>query len=151
VVSRLEMQRAHLLQQVHNIRRSISTIPTFSDHILLVAEMFDDSFSFSKTPRDLFQGRNGTLIRGAATATGSLIEKDAEGERAALESSLRRGSSIAVRCDISRVKSIRLYSEFDIYRSRSLDGLWERAPGYEEGRGFVVWLLPFKMLARGNL
>jgi hypothetical protein len=143
VVSRLQSQRAVLSRQVSTLRATQRTLPKFADQTLLVAEMFDDSFSFSKTPRDLFRGRDGTLLRGAATADGYLVEIDMEGlDR--LARTIADGSTVPTRCDISRVKTIRAYGESDIYRGRTEDALWNAAPEYERGRAFVVWLSPFR-------
>jgi hypothetical protein len=143
VVSRLQSQRAALSRQVSTLRATQQTLPKFSDQTLLVAEMFDDSFSFSKTPRDLFRGRDGTLLRGAATLNGYLVEIDVEGlDR--LARTITDGSAVPTRCDISRVKTIRAYGERDIYRGRTEDALWNAAPEYEHGRAFVIWLSPFR-------
>jgi hypothetical protein len=143
VASRLQNQRRILARQVSTIREAQRTLPKFSDHILLVAEMFDDSFSFSKTPRDLFRGNDGTLLRGAATANGYLVEISFR-ELERLETIIRDGNAIAIRCDISRVKAIRTYGENDVYRGRSLDALWNTAPEYERGRAFTIWFSPFR-------
>jgi hypothetical protein len=143
VVSRLQSQRAALSRQVSALRAPQRALLKFGDQTLLVAEMFDDSFSFSKTPRDLFRGRDGTLLRGPATADGYLVEIDVEGlDR--LARTIADGSSVPTRCDISRVKTIRAYGESDIYRGRTEDVLWNAAPKYERGRAFVVWLSPFR-------
>lgn len=145
VVSRLPSQRRTLSQQVATLSDTQRTLPKFAARVLLVAEMFEDSFSFSKTPKDLFRGRDGTMLRGAATGNGYLIEIDV-GELNRLEQSITEGSAVATRCDISRVKAIRAYGENDIYRGRSVDELWNAAPEYENGRAFTVWLSPFRNL-----
>jgi hypothetical protein len=145
VVHRLNAQRLTLARQVSRLRAAQKGLQLFSDHILLVAEMFDDSFAFSKTPRDLFRGRDGVLLRGAATADGYLIEVHVA-DLPELERRIAIGSSIGIRCDISRVKTIRAYGESDVYRGRLFDQLWEAAPEYERGRAFVVWFSPFRNL-----
>lgn len=142
VVSRLEEQRTKLSRQVSAIRTQ-EGLKDFGNKTLLVAEMFDDSFSFSKTPRDLFRGEDGTALRGAATAEGYLVEISVA-ELSRLEQTILTGSAIATRCDISRVKSVRPYGESDVYRGRSINDLWESAPPYDQGRAFTVWLSPFR-------
>jgi hypothetical protein len=143
VISRLEEQRNALGLQVSAIRDDLANLQVFGEKTLLVAEMFDDSFSFSKTPRDLFRGHDGTLLRGAATPGGYLIEAAID-ELEHIEKAIKEGSAIATRCDISRVKEVRPYGTEDIYRGRSIDALWDVAPEYELGRVFTVWLSPFR-------
>jgi hypothetical protein len=125
------------------MRASPTELQSFGDKILLVAEMFNDSFSFSKTPRDLFRGDDSTALRGAATSEGYLVEI-AVSELPRLEQTITNGSAIATRCDISRVKNVRPYGESDVYRGRSIDDLWRDAPEYHQGRAFTVWLSPFR-------
>jgi len=145
VVTRLQRQRAALSLQVSNLRAAQQELPIFANQTLLVAEMFDDSFSFSKTPRDLFRGRDGSMLRGAATLSGYLVEADVR-EMGRLVRTITDGSAVATRCDISRVKTIRSYGESDIYRDRTEEALWSSAPEYERGRAFVIWLSPFRTL-----
>jgi hypothetical protein len=143
VVSRLEEQRGKLARQVSAMRAAEKELRSFGNRALLVAEMFDDSFSFSKTPRDLFRGNDGTALRGAATPEGYLVEM-AVNELPRLEQTIANGTAIATRCDISRVKNLRPYDESDVYRGRSIEDLWKDAPEYDRGRAFVVWLSPFR-------
>jgi hypothetical protein len=123
------------------MRRNVAHLNTFGGTLHLVAEMFADSYATSKAPRDLFRGTRGVMIRGAARH-GYLIEMPVD-ELPHMEHRIESAQSVSVRCDISRVKSIRPFGEVDLYRGRSIDDLWESAIEYDGGRGFFIWLTPF--------
>jgi Subtilase family len=142
VSERLTSQRLVLADEVSNLRGSSSRVNSFSGDILLVSEMFDDSFAVSKSPRDLFRGPYGLALRGAAR-DGYLAEVHID-ELSALERRIREGTSVGVRCDISRVKSIRVYGSLDIYRDRSPSQLWDEAVEHKRGHAFYVWLTPLR-------
>src|SRR5688572_8329101 len=112
VTARLYSQRQALVRDVSRLRESSLNI--FGGQFLVVAEMFDDSFAPTKSPRDLFRGENGILLRGAAP-NGYLVEMPVM-ELELLRRRITHGMSVPVRCDISRVKKIRGYEESDIYR-----------------------------------
>lgn len=137
---RLEAQREALAAQIAAIRAGRSA-RRFGEHMLLVAEMFADSFAPSKAPRDLFKGFTGSLLR-QGTRDGYLLEVHQD-ELTRIERRIKTGMSAPIRCDISRVKRIRAYGAADIYRDRTLVDLWEDAARLERGRGFHVWLFPF--------
>src|ERR1043165_5412979 len=66
VTARLPTQRQVLAEQVVNLQTSSARLKSFASDAIIVAEMFDDSFSVSKSPRDLFYGPYGLALRGAA-------------------------------------------------------------------------------------
>lgn len=142
VTSRLFSQRERLGAQIDEILAQDDQLPKFSGQRFLVAEMFNDSFAISKAPRDLFQGKTRGMLVGAAQ-DGYLCETNIH-ELNQLRTRIRNGTSVAVRCDISRVKSIRPYGSIDLYRGRTPAFLWENAVEYEHGRGFYIWLSPFR-------
>lgn len=150
VASRLDGQRTKLAQQVRSLRASASNLRAFNGTFLLVAEMFDDSFATTKTPRDLFRFSGQSMLKGPA-ADGYLIEMKV-GALEALERRIRDNGAVAVKCDISRVKSLRPFGEKDIVRNRTISDLWEAAPEEDDGRAFFIWLSPFRDVdARGAL
>ena len=142
VQSRLERQRKVLLADVNEIQASGPKLHFFGGSILLVARMFEDSFAVSKTPRDLFRGGTEVLIRRPAP-NGYLIEATIL-ELRRLEARIKGGQSIGVRCDISRVRSLRPYGSKLLYRGRSVQELWDQAAPTAQGRAFHMWLAPFK-------
>jgi hypothetical protein len=139
---RLDTQRRVLSSGLKTLRSQVEAgqLNVFGGHVLLIAEMFDDSFAASWTPRSLFRIRDEVLTR-AAASNGYIIEIDVD-DLPLLE---RRtaNDSIACRCDISRVKRIRAWSDADLYRARPQSALWKNAVEFENGRGFIVWLSPF--------
>src|SRR4051794_9165634 len=66
VSSRLVTQRRVLSDQVRGLIRESKDLKLFAGDVILIAEMFDDSFAVSRTPRDLFTGPYGISLRGAA-------------------------------------------------------------------------------------
>jgi hypothetical protein len=142
VANRLDAQRANLLSDVRALSASGVADNNFGGHFHAVAEMFDDSFAPSKTPRDLFTIGGGSLLRGPAD-DGYLIEMSLDA-LPRLEQRVETNTSVVVRCDISRVKTIRLRDKRDVLRGRTIQQLWDQAPKRENGRAFVVWFSPFQ-------
>lgn len=106
---RLDTQRRVLSSGLRALRSQVQAgqLNVFGGYTLLLAEMFDDSFATSWTPRGLFRVRDEVLTR-AAASNGYIIEIDVDD----LPLVERRTSndSIACRCDVSRVKRIRVYT-----------------------------------------
>lgn len=141
---RLDAQRRRLTAAMREMRAQASggRLNIFGGYTLLVAEMFEDSFATSWTPRNLFRVREEPLTR-AAASNGYIIEIEKD-DLALIERRMATNDSIAVRCDISRVRAIRPWSSPDLYRGRTHSALWRSAVEYENGRGFIVWLAPFR-------
>lgn len=148
VSDRLSQQRAALDRDISVILDAVGPANTFAGQILVVAEMFDDSFAISKSPKDLFLGESGTLVASAAHS-GYLIEAN-EKDLHQVRRRIRAGRSIPVRCDISRVKTIRFYSSSDILGNRSAREVWDDAIITSVGRRFHVWLSPYQQEASRN-
>ena len=144
---RLNPQRKALASDVRMLRSQAAAgrLNVFGGYTLLVADMFDDSFATSWTPRSLFQIRGEILTR-AAAGNGYLVEID-EDDLPAIERRIATNDSINCRCDISRVKKIRPWSVEDIYRGREHGSLWRSASELDSGRGFIIWLAPFRQSA----
>jgi hypothetical protein len=142
VKARLPQQRIALAKQISDILRKEDDPLMFGGYRLLVAEMFSDSLAISKSPKDLFRGSQGSIITSAAL-DGYLIEGSIADLRL-IESRVTNGTGIAVRCDISRIKSIRQYELPDIYRGRTSQEIWNDASEISRGRAFQIWLPPMK-------
>ena len=111
---------------------------------------FADSVAISKSPKDLFRGADSNLITSAAI-DGYLVEASIADLRS-IQGRITNGTGVAVRCDISRTKSIRKYGEPDIYRGRTPESLWDSASEISRGRGLQIWLPPLKNeIARDQL
>lgn len=148
VSDRLNQQRVALDRDLSVIMNAISPATTFAGQLLIVAEMFDDSFAISKSPKDLFLGESGTLVASAAH-NGYLIEAN-EKDLQTVRRRIRAGQSIPVRCDISRVRAIRSYSAVDILGNRSAREIWNEAVTTAAGKRFHVWLSPYQQEAARN-
>jgi hypothetical protein len=141
--ARLATQRRVLTARMKDLREAAidESLNVFGGYTLLIADMFDDSFATTWTPRNLFYLRGEVMTR-AAAGKGYIVEIDPD-DLPFIER--RVGSdSVGCRCDVSRVKDIRAWSADDIYRRRSLNALWLSATEFEKGRGFIVWLSPFR-------
>ena len=139
---RLEHQRSKLAGEVEQLFAVRNELPVFGGKMLLVAEMFDDSFAMSKTPTDLFLGPNSSLILSPAL-NGYILEIDAS-YLPNLALRIRTGTTIGMRCDVSRVQKMRAFGSSDLMRDRLETEVWDNAPEYEKGKGFVIWLAPFR-------
>lgn len=141
VKSRLENQRKKLAEQVKAISASSSEDRFYGDKVLLNIEMYVDSLSVTMSPHDLLGGGDKSVLT-RALAAGYLAEVSRE-NLAQIYVRLTSGRSIPVRCDISRVKSIKMLDASFVLRGRSLDELWSSALDMDGGKGFHVWLAPF--------
>jgi hypothetical protein len=141
---RLNTQRRVLESDLRNLRSlaAAGKLNVFGGYTILVAEMFDDSFAASWTPKSLFYLRKEVLTRGAAS-NGYIVEIDID-DLHFIERRIATSDAIACLCDISRVKKIRAWSADDLYRGRSHSSLWRSAIEFENGRGFNIWLTPFR-------
>ena len=76
---RLKAQRESLAFDVRRLRSQTSAgqLNVFGGYALLVAEMFEDSFATTWTPRSIFRAREDVLTRGA-TSNGYLVEIDVD-------------------------------------------------------------------------
>ena len=139
---RLLEQRRILSGQFLALSEKAAQHPHFDGRVVLYAAMFNDSLAPSYTPLDLFNAtRNARLI--APYRSGYLIEMAANQlapyARIILSTALTKDL-----VDISRVKSVRFFDSEDVAGSVTLDEIWESAPETEEGKAFVVWLMPLR-------
>jgi Subtilase family len=141
VEPRLATQRQALTDQIDELIRQRAGLHLFGGSLLLVVEMFTDSLAVTHTPRDLFSGKSGTQLIGAA-AKGYLAELTIDDLRA-LAQTIRTSTTIGHRCDISRVETIRPFLPADALR-RTIGQLWDAAAKIGRGKGFILWLAPFR-------
>ncbi|WP_426315480.1 S8 family peptidase [Methylobacterium fujisawaense] len=142
VVERLQRQRQKLSDDLNNIIASGDQLNYFGSRILLNIEMYSDSFAVTKKPKDLLTIAGESLLT-RPLETGYLAEV-ASSALKKIRHRVETGNSVPVRCDISRVKSIRPYGERDILRGRPVKKLWESAFDLDGGKAFYIWLAPFK-------
>lgn len=139
---RLDGQRRLLATQFRDLAEQADAQPHFNGHTIVYASMFDDSLAPTWTPSDLFQSARGARLV-APYRTGYLIEIAAR--RLGAYANLIGNTQLAKdEVDISRVEYVRFFSEEDPASAGSLNDLWVAAPETENGRAFVVWLMPFK-------
>lgn len=142
VTARLQQQRTELYRDAQEVIRAIDRTPQHGGKLHIVARMFGDSLAPSWIPRGLFDERTGCKFT-APINGGYLIEVDAE-KLPVLGRHIQGATSIEARTAISRVRSISTFGEEAILRGRTVDALWDAADELQEGRGFVVWLTPFR-------
>lgn len=141
VTSRLQTQRKVLSDQVEQLLRARGDLRVFGGYMFIIVEMFSDSLATTHTPRALFRGPTGTRLLGP-TLRGYFAELHVD-ELAGLAEIIRTSQTIDQRCDISRIQAIRAFTPADALR-RSATDVWEEAAPLEHGRGFIVWLAPFR-------
>lgn len=139
---RLQAQRDALARQLAGLAESARSLPQFDGRVVVYACMFEDSLAPTWTPSDLFEDElGGQLI--APYKFGYLVEVEAENLQA-YSHRVARTDRTRVLVDISRVQSVSFFGGDHATESRSLADLWQSAPKTENGRAFVVWLMPFR-------
>lgn len=139
---RLAGQRSALAAQFIGLSERASETPRFNGHAMIYAAMFDDSLAPTWTPSDLFQRNRGARLV-APFRAGYLIEVEAD-RLASYARLVRQTEAAKDQVDISRVESVRFFADGDAAGHRSLNEVWEAAPETEDGRAFVIWLMPLK-------
>lgn len=139
---RLDRQRRALGLQLQTLAAQSAARPKFNGSVVLYAAMFDDSLAPTWTPNDLFQTtRDARLI--APYRTGYLVEVRAD-QLTELGRLVERTGVAKEQVDISRVESVRFFSEDDTAGSSNLPEIWDAAPKTGAGRAFVIWLMPLR-------
>lgn len=139
---RLQTQRRELGSQLRVLAAQSDDRPKFNGRVVLYAAMFADSLAPTWTPSDLFQAtRDARLI--APYRTGYLVEIRAD-QLKELGRLVERTDAVKEQVDISRVESVRFFTENDTAGSSSIAELWNSAPETDAGRAFVVWLMPLR-------
>lgn len=141
--ARLAQQQAVLATAVRTLYAERAELASFAGKTQLLVRMFaDDSLSPSFTPNDLFGPLHGCQLV-APFRHGYVVEAEVAA-LPALVLAIENPKSFAVQCDISRVKSVGIFTAADRLRHRTELDLWAAAPENDQGRLFVVWLSPFR-------
>jgi hypothetical protein len=140
--ARLDHQRVKLSRELMMMVRDGVRQPRFNDRAIVYASMFEDSLAPTWTPSDLFQPAYGARLV-APYAQGYLVEMDVRAlERfAALVANF---GTVRDQVDISRVEAMRFFTASDALCGRSIETLWDEAPGRGSGRAFFAALMPLK-------
>jgi hypothetical protein len=139
---RLTEQRRALSQALNELYRNRERLRSFAGKVQLVASMFEDSLAPTKTPNNLFAPGIGAQLV-APTRQGYLVEVNVE----ALPRLARFAASdttVAGQVDISRVEKVHAFGADDVLRERLAADLWGEAPEFENGKGFLLSLTPFR-------
>ncbi len=139
---RLAGQRSALAAQFNGLSERASETPRFNGHAIIYAAMFEDSLAPTWTPSDLFQRDHGARLVVPFRA-GYLVEVGVD-RLASYARLVRQTDAAKDQVDISRVESVRFFDDGDAAGHRTLDEVWKEAPKIEDGRAFVIWLMPLR-------
>lgn len=136
---RLNAQRDVLANDFRSMADAVHLQPSFNGHVILYADMFEDSFAPSYTPNSIFNLGAGALIT-APYQGGYLLQVRADrlihiAEK--IESTSKTGEKV----DISRVERVRFFGKHDVMGGRPIEDLWSKASELENGHAFTVWLM----------
>lgn len=139
---RLSDQRRALASQFSRLAAAAVQQPRFDERVVLYAAMFDDSLAPTWTPSDLFHStRDARLV--APYRAGYLVEVTAS-QLAGFARLVQMTDGAKDQVDISRVESVRFFTDSDAVGASSLDAIWQTAPETNGGRAFVIWLMPLR-------
>ena len=138
---RLPKQRQRLNAEFRELAATAANRPQFNDRVIVYAAMFDDSLAASYTPRDFFEPERGARLV-APYRSGYLVEVQAKRLRTLAIAALE-ADRVADKVDISRIQSVRFFSDEDATGLRDLDETWRAAPKVDGGRAFLAWFMPF--------
>ena len=142
VTGRLAQQRRVLSRELSTIYERRERLPAFGGRVQLVARMFDDSLAATRNPGSLFSSGTGARLV-APMRQGYLIEAEL-GALPALARFVQTDVTVAGQVDISRVEHVHAFGPEDVLRGRDADALWEQAPDFENGKGFLLSFAPFR-------
>lgn len=140
VQSRLQEQKGKLVEDLRVVSKNVDKIVSHAGRMHVIARMFEDSFAPSYTPNDLFVPAVGTRII-TPFNDGYLIEVDIK-SIANIITRVSKADTITQMVDVSRVKSINIFSESDLLRNRKLDDVWHDDKKIEMHQ-FNIWLMLF--------
>ena len=136
---RLNTQREVLARDFRSMADAVHLQPSFNGHVILCADMFEDSYAPSYTPNSIFNPdagalitlpyQGGYLLQALASRLGRIAEK--------MESTSKTGEKV----DISRVERVRFFGKHDVMGERAIEDLWLSASEMENGRAFIVSLM----------
>ena len=114
-------------------------------YLLLCIRMFDDSIASTHTPNNLFSKKSDCALV-APLKNGYLVETNINSIPKLIEM-INNPPSYVVQYDISRVKSIHAFNNYDILRGQNINQLWKVAHPNKNGRLFSIWLCPYSNFA----
>lgn len=139
---RLSQQRRLLSAAFEGLAKTAKTQPKFSNKVVIYASMFGDSLAPTHTPTDLFHPTKGVRLI-APYKSGYLVEFPTS-RLSWFSSHVKEADTVSDRVDISRVENIRFFSPEDVYGARGLQSIWNLAPEVDNGRAFLLWLMPLQ-------
>lgn len=139
---RIEEQRSVLSENFITMANSVHLQPKFDNSVIVYADMFDDSFAPSYTPRDIF-GRDRDIFFTLPYQGGYLLQVRSDKLKNIAEK-IKNTTRVCDKVDISRVKNARFFNEKDALGYRDIDELWTNAPKSDNGRLFIVHLMRFR-------
>lgn len=139
---RLPEQRRRLSEALNGLYKDRKRLRSFGGKVQLIARMFADSLAPTKTPDSLFSPGSGARLV-VPLRRGYLVEADVEA-LPRLARFAASDASVAGQVDISRVEDVRAFGPEDVLRGQDPEDLWDQAPEYEDGRGFLVSFAPFR-------
>ena len=142
VANRLPQQRRVLSRQFRTISKQAARRPRFDGRVVLYASMFGDSLAPSYVPSDLFRPMRSARLA-LPFRKGYLVEMEANQLRSYARI-VEDADSAKDMVDISRIESVRFFEPSDAAGVATLEKIWETAPETDEGRAFLVWLIPMR-------
>ena len=136
---RLNTQREVLASDFRSMADAVHLHPSFNGHVVLYADMFEDSYAPSYTPNSIFNPAVGALIT-LPYQGGYLFQVHADRLRCIAEK-IESTSKTGEKVDISRVQRVRFFGKHDVMGKRSIEDLWLSASEMENGRAFTVSLM----------
>ena len=136
---RLNTQREVLASDFRSMADAVHLQPIFNGHVVLYADMFEDSYAPSYTPNSIFNPDVGALIT-LPYQGGYLFQVHADQLRHIAEK-IESASKTGEKVDISRVERVRFFGKQDVMGKRTIEDLWLSASEMENGRAFTVSLM----------
>ena len=136
---RLNTQREVLTSDFRSMADAVHLQPSFNGHVVLYADMFEDSYAPSYTPKSIFNPDVGALIT-LPYQGGYLFQVHADRLRCIAEK-IESASKTGEKVDISRVQGVRFFGKQDVMGKRAIEDLWLSANEMENGRAFTVSLM----------
>lgn len=136
---RLASQRALLAAQLRNLADS-----SFSLHaglMLVIVEMFDDSYAPTYTPSIIFNDKHRAQLI-APMPNGYLVQLRHHACRD-LASFIESTDRAEARALISRIKSVEAMFTSSLVGGQDFGALWDAAASRDDGRIFTAWFTPF--------
>ena len=136
---RLNTQREVLARDFRSMADAVHLQPSFNGHVILYADMFEDSYAPSYTPDSIFNPDVGALI--TVPHQGGYLFQVHAGCLGHIAEKIESTSKTREKVDISRVERLRFFGKHDVMGKRAIEDLWLSASEMESGRAFTVSLM----------